>query len=243
MTKIEKGRPAEFQDFIIFRRLELLKRFPGFLNSDLNLIDIGCGNGATILNISNQFKSCHGIDIEPERISLFVNKLKDHNINNCTSSVCDISKGLKKKQHYDRAISFEVLEHVSDEGLTLKNIYSSLKPGAQFAISVPNKWWIFETHGAHLPLLSWNRIPFFSWLPHSIHSKYAKARIYTKSKIKKLLIENGFNVVLCQYVTAPMDVVSIRWLQSILRKTIFRNHSTSIPIMATSIMVLSKKPD
>ena len=28
-----------------------------------------------------------------------------------------------------------------------------LKPGGRFIISVPNKWWIFETHGADLPLL------------------------------------------------------------------------------------------
>ena len=130
----------------------------------------------------------------------------------------------------------------SDENRALKNIYSCLKPGAQFAISVPNKWWIFETHGAHLPLLSWNRVPFFSWLPRSIHSKYAKARIYTKGRIKQILIDNGFNIVSCEYVTAPMDVVSIRWLQSILRKTIFKNHSTSISIMATSIIVLAEKP-
>ena len=242
MNKIEKGKPAGYQDFIIFRRLELLKQFPNFFNSNFDLIDIGCGNGATLLNIFDQFKSCHGIDIEPERISLFENKLKQNNIHNCTSSVCDISKGLKEKQYYDRAISFEVLEHVSDESLALKNIYSSLKPEAQFAISVPNKWWIFETHGAHLPLLPWNRVPFFSWLPHSIHSRYAKARIYTKSKIKKLLINNGFKVISCQYITAPMDVLSMDWLKFLLRKTIFRNHSTSIPILATSIIVFAEKP-
>jgi len=242
MNKIEKGKPAGYQDFIIFRRLELLKQFTEFFNSTFNLIDIGCGNGATLLNIFNQFNSCHGIDIEKERVQLFQNKLQKNKINNCTTSVADINEKLTHENYYDRAISFEVLEHVENENRTLKNIYSCLKPGAKFAISVPNKWWIFETHGAHLPLLSWNRVPFFSWLPSSIHSRYAKARIYTKSKIKKILIDNGFNIIYCQYVTAPMDVVSVNWLQSFLRKTIFKHHSTSIPFISTSIMVFAEKP-
>ena len=71
MNKILKGKPAGYQDFIVFRRLELLKQFPNFFNSDFNLIDIGCGNGATLLNIHNQYNSCHGIDIEPKSILLF----------------------------------------------------------------------------------------------------------------------------------------------------------------------------
>ena len=242
MNKIEKGKPADYQDFIIFRRLEILKQFSGFFNPKLHLIDIGCGNGATLLNVFDQFSSCYGIDIEKERVQLFQNKLNENKINNCTASVSDINEQITHKNYYDRAISFEVLEHVENQNRALRNIYSCLKPGAQFAISVPNKWWIFETHGAHLPLLSWNRVPFFSWLPSFIHSRYAKARIYTKSKIKKTLIDNGFNIISCHYVMAPMDVVSINWLQYFLRKTIFKNHSTSIPFMATSIMVFAEKP-
>ena len=59
----------------------------------------------------------------------------------------------------DRLISFEVIEHLpGEEGVA--NYSKSLKMGGIAAISVPNKWWIFETHGAKLPLLPWNRVPF-----------------------------------------------------------------------------------
>ena len=195
----------------------------------------------SLFKIYPHFKSCHGIDIVNENIITLQNSIESKNIKNCTASVHDIDKIMVNDSYYDRAISFEVLEHVKNEKSTLSNIYKSLKNGALFAISVPNKWWIFETHGTYLPLLPWNRIPFFSWLPHRIHSQYAKARIYTNRQICKLLQEAGFNILESHYVTAPMDVIKWRWLKSLLRKTIFRGDTTIFPILSTSILVICDK--
>ena len=166
---------------------------------------------------------------------------KSKKMENCTANIHDIDNDIVNDSYYQRAISFEVLEHVKDEQLTLSNIYKSLNHDALFAISVPNKWWIFETHGAYLPLLSWNRVPFFSWLPKKIHSRFAKARIYTKKDICRLLKKQGFNILGAHYVTAPMDAIKWIWLKNILRKTIFRTDTTIIPILSTSIMVICKK--
>ncbi len=60
-----------------------------------------------------------------------------------------------------------------------------LKDGGLAAISVPNKWWIFETHGARLPLLPWNQGPVLFLASELIHERFANARIYTKKRIKK----------------------------------------------------------
>ena len=117
-----------------------------------------------------------------------------------------------------------------------------LAPGGRAAVSVPNKWWVFETHGAHLPLLPWNRVPFFSWLPTCIHERLAKARIYTRKRIGGLLQEAGFRIAAVHYVTAPMDRVGWRPLQHLLRRTVFGSDATGIPVLATSIMVLAEKP-
>src|SRR5207247_1410784 len=103
-------------------------------------------------------------------------------------------------------------------------------------ISVPNKAWIFETHGARLPLLPWNRVPFFSWLPKSIHDRYANARIYSKREITGILSKHHLNIKHAEYITAPMDVVSIGWLKRFLRSTVFVNDTTPIPFFSTSIL-------
>ena len=186
------GRPADFGDRIIQRRIDLLKKIPNFLGEDLELLEIGCGNGASMLLVADQLKSCLGIEIfegNKEEFQAIKNKL---NVTNCEFKVLDIEKEKLNKQ-FDRIISFEVVEHLKDER-NVKNYFELLKDGGIAAISVPNKWWIFETHGARLPLLPWNRVPLFSWLPKPIHEKFANARIYTKARIKKLLEGAGFKV-------------------------------------------------
>jgi hypothetical protein len=100
---------------------------------------------------------------------------------------------------------------------------------------------VFETHGAHLPLLPWNRVPFFSWLPRAIHRKYAKARIYRKSEIVKLLEDHSFEVLEALYITAPMDVVKSPWLKHLLRSTVFSGDTTIVPWLSTSVLVHCKR--
>ena len=117
-----------------------------------------------------------------------------------------------------------------------------LTPGGTLVLSVPNKWWIFETHGARLPLLPWNRVPFFSWLPRPIHGRFARARIYTRGRILRLLAEAGFEILACRYLTAPMDVVRQEGLAALLRRTIFSGPGTRWPILSTSIFVMARRP-
>jgi cyclopropane fatty-acyl-phospholipid synthase-like methyltransferase len=152
----------------------------------------------------------------------------------------DIEKTSPDRQ-YDRLISFEVFEHLQDEK-SIRYFYDILKPGGLAAITVPNKWWIFETHGAHLPLLPWNRVPFFSWLPTCLHERWANARIYTKKRISGILKDAGFEVLEVKYITAPMDVLKEGWLKRILLKYIFNSPVTKIPFKSTSIFISARKP-
>ena len=238
--KISLGRPAKPDDLIVKRRISILQSYSTFFDKNLNLIDIGCGNGGTLLQIHPHFKSCHGIDVVKENILSLKKNIKSLNIKKCSATLLDIDQSTPNDK-YDRAISFEVLEHVKNERESLKNIYNLLNENGLFAISVPNKWWIFETHGANLPLLPWNRVPFFSWLPYKFHSKFAKARIYTKKNICELLTKQGFKILTVKYITAPLDVIKWLWLKKILKKVLFRHNTTNIPILSTSILVVCRK--
>ena len=227
MNKIALGKPAQIDDLIIKRRIEILQSFDGFVDSTKSLVDIGCGNGGTLLQIHSKFKTLHGVDIVQSNLDAFNQQCCKMEIQNHSSELMNIDESPVEGRTFDRAISFEVLEHVQDENATLKNIHSSLNDGGLFAISIPNKWWVFETHGAHLPLIPWNRVPFFSWMPKCIHIRFAKARIYTRKQIVNLLETNGFSVEKVHYITAPMDVISLKPLQTFLRKTIFKNNLNS----------------
>jgi 2-polyprenyl-3-methyl-5-hydroxy-6-metoxy-1,4-benzoquinol methylase len=233
------GKPADFDDRIIQRRLNLVNSIDNFIGKDLTLLDIGCGNGASMFGLSEKMKYCLGLEITDEHLAEFEAFKSNRQVTNCEYKVMDIEKDNLPNQ-FDRIVSFEVIEHLVEEK-GVEFYYKSLKQGGLMAISVPNKWWIFETHGAKLPLLPWNRIPFFSWLPQLIHEKYANARIYTKKRITNLLKKYGFAIVSVQYITAPMDVLPKGKFKNFVIKNLFNSDSTLIPFKSTSIFVVAKK--
>jgi 2-polyprenyl-3-methyl-5-hydroxy-6-metoxy-1,4-benzoquinol methylase len=232
------GRPADYTDKIISRRVELVKQIPGFCDKNLRLLEIGCGNGATLLLMSDAMKDCTGIDIYEGHKEVFEKIKAEKGITNCSVFIKDI-EAEDLAEEFDRLICFEVIEHLDDEK-NLRRFTKWLKPGSLCAFSVPNKWWIFETHGARLPLLPWNRIPFFSWLPRPIHEKFANARIYTKQRIRALIENSGFEILEMKYITAPMDVLKEGAFKRWLVKNIFSHDTTSVPFLSTSIFIVAK---
>lgn len=238
------GKPAEFADRIILKRVALTEQIKDFCGKHLSLADVGCGNGASMFLLADKMCKCVGIEVFSTHKQSFEEMKKSQNATNCDFVVVDIEKEKYTvndvPQQFDRIICFEVIEHLADDK-NVTALYQLLKAGGQAAISVPNKWWIFETHGAKLPLLPWNRVPFFSWLPRPIHERFANARIYTKSRIKKLLESAGFEVVAMQYITAPLDVLKDGKLKNWLLANIFTGNTTYIPFLATSIFVEVKK--
>ena len=246
MTKIDEklfvdehylGRPADLGDKIVSRRVDLVKQIPGFLDKSLDLIEIGCGNGATLSLLNQEFKQCLGTDINNDHEAEF--NAFNKGAANTSFRVLNIEKELPQQQ-FDRLISFEVIEHLLDEK-SVSNYAKCLKPGGVAAISVPNKWWIFEIHGAKIPGFQYKRVPLLSWMPRFIHEPLANARIYSKSRIKKLLEDSGFEVISMQYITAPLDVLKDGAFKRVMIDNFFDTPTTKVPIKSVSIFVHAVK--
>ena len=234
------GQPARPDDFLLERRYRLVK--PYLPRAGLTLLDFGCGNGAQTFYFAGDFRKIVGVDISREYLGQFQQSLIQRNLTQqITPTQYDGLHIPCRDASVDCAISFEVLEHVANEQIVLGELNRIIRPGGRLVMTVPNRWWIFETHGANLPLLPWNRVPFFSWLPKRLHDRFAKARIYQKREIIRLLGKSGFNLEASCYVTAPMDVVKWKPLQRILRNSLFRNDQTRVPFLATAILVIAKR--
>jgi 2-polyprenyl-3-methyl-5-hydroxy-6-metoxy-1,4-benzoquinol methylase len=234
------GKPAEFTDRIVLKRIALTEQIKDFCGKELTLADVGCGNGASMFLLADKMQKCVGFEVFSTHQAAFEEMKKAENANNCEFLMVDIEKESYPVQ-FDRMICFEVIEHLENDK-NVKVLYDMLKAGGRAAISVPNKWWIFETHGAKLPLLPWNRVPFFSWLPRPIHEHFANARIYTKGRISKLLRSVGFEIEQIKYITAPLDVLKDSKLKDWLLKNIFTGNTTQVPFLATSIFIVVNKP-
>ncbi len=233
------GKPAAYGGELLRRRDRLARRFVSFTGK--RVLDYGCGNGAQTVTFAHDAAMILGCDIMPDGLAELERVTREQGITTIQAQIFDGTTIPAPDASFDLAISFEVLEHVEDECRTLQEIHRVLKADGEFLITVPNKWWVFETHGARLPLLPWNRVPFFSWLPASLHRRWAHARIYRRSQIRRLLEQERFTVLGDAYVTAPMDVLPVPALQRFLRRTIFRADATHVPFLATAIMVHCRK--
>ncbi len=239
--RITRGKPAEYDQEIVRRRYRLTNTRISFENK--RILDFGCGNGAQTSQFANLNCTIDALDVDYKKIAVLNKYISSNHITNITSHLYDGRRIPFPSSYFDVVLSYEVLEHVEDESLALREIYRTLKDDGEFIISVPNKGWVFETHGAHLPLLPWHRVPFFSWLPYSIHDRFAKARIYRKRDIVRLLSDHSFIVNSADYITAPLDAVKIKRLKELLRRIIFRYDITNFSILSTAILIHCRKGD
>ncbi len=239
-THLSRGKPADAGDFILERRHRLVGRHAPALGGVL--LDVGCGNGAQTLRFVEDFARVVGVDVTRPFLAEFSRAIAARGLAGRVAALFYDGDHLPLDgASVDAVVSFEVLEHVRDEKAVLVEIHRVLRPGGWVAMTVPNRWWIFETHGARLPLLPWNRVPFFSWLPKAVHDRWARARIYRRRDIASLLQEAGFEVIQSAYVTAPLDVLTWRRVRDVLRRTAFRSDLTRWPIKATAILVVAVK--
>ena len=236
---VERGKPADFGQEILKRRARITAYFVTL--KDKYILDFGCGNGAQTLELVRHGCRIVACDIDATDLDVLTDYARANNIKSVEAMLYDGTRLPLADAQFDVLVSYAVLEHVNNEAIALTEMRRVLKNSGELVLSVPNKWWVFETHGARLPLLPWNRVPFFSWLPKPVHARFAMARIYTRRAIIRLLVEHGFEILDSCYMTAPMDVVKSPAMQKFLRKVIFRNDVTGIPILATEIFVHCRK--
>jgi 2-polyprenyl-3-methyl-5-hydroxy-6-metoxy-1,4-benzoquinol methylase len=200
------------------------------------LLDLGCGSGAQTCELAHWNCAVIAVDIAREGVRALQRHVHEKGLASTSPVQADATRLPLATGSVDLVTCFDVLEHVADEYAVLSEIHRVLKPSGRIILSVPNKAWLFETHGAYLPLLAWNRVPFFSWLPRRIHRQFAKARIYRRREVVDLLQRHSFRIKSAQYLTAPLEPLH-GWLGSMLRATLFRGDSTRIPWLATAIIV------
>jgi SAM-dependent methyltransferase len=234
------GMPADAGQLILRRRVSLVESIlpaPGG-----HLLDFGCGNGAQTRLLAPKFDQVTGVDINEEFLAGFRAALQHSPGADGVQALATGGRAVDLPEaSVDVATSFTVLEHVPDEMFVLQDLHRLLKPGGRLILTVPNRWWVFETHGADLPLLPWNRVPFVSWWPKKLHDRWARARIYDRGDIIRLVEAAGFQVDEVFHLTAPMDMISWQALRTLARKTVFRGDRTPFPFLATEIFVAATR--
>ncbi len=240
LPHLAAGMPAGEGQLILHRRARLVDSLlhqPGG-----HLLDFGCGNGAQTLLLAQTFDQTTGVDINEDFLRGFRHAIKNSAHPERLQALATEGQPVDlPAESVDVVTSFTVLEHVPDEMSVLKDLHRLLKPGGRLILTVPNRWWVFETHGADLPLLPWNRVPFVSWWPKALHDRWARARIYRRADIIALVEAAGFQVDEVFHMTAPMDMIPWSGVRKVVRQTVFKGDRTAIPFLATEIVLAATR--
>lgn len=116
----------------------ILKIINKYLTYPSNILDIGCGAGALALYYAGKGNDILGIDISQKAVDSANESAKYIGLQNIRFKKMNFPKEIPDEK-FDFIIFTEVIEHLEDDLLALKKIFSLLKSGGIVVISTPSK--------------------------------------------------------------------------------------------------------
>jgi ubiquinone/menaquinone biosynthesis C-methylase UbiE len=114
----------DFRDRIIFNFIE---------SDDQDILDLGCGEGITLERLIKNFpgKNIQGIDVMPENVAICESFQLPARLGNVYHLEC-------RDSSQDVVLFLEVLEHLSEPEIAIREIYRILRPGGRVLFLFPN---------------------------------------------------------------------------------------------------------
>lgn len=144
-----------------------------YLGSDLSLLEVGASSGQFLCNVKDRLGLVNAIELDRDCCSFMQEQLGV----DADSEFLANSKFSHKT--YDLVCAFQVMEHVVNPVLFLRDLIGATKKRGTIFIEVPN---------LDDPLLSvWNVAPYQKFFYHSAHLHY-----FTGNSLQKVAIDAGF---------------------------------------------------
>ena len=162
------------------RRLEMIVKAAGKRIHGM-ILENGCGVGMYVEHLSPFGGTVIGLEYDFER-ALEAGSNSPHILNAAGESLPLPSST------FDLILSHEVIEHVSDDRLAIREMIRVLKPGGRIALFCPNRGYPFETHGIYWKeKYYFGNILFVNYLPRKWRDKLAPhVRVYSQKDLEKL---------------------------------------------------------
>ena len=117
------------------------------------------------------------------------------------------------EETFSLIVSHEVLEHVRDDVLAVREMVRVLQPGGRITLFVPNRGYPFETHGIYWRgQYRFGNIPLVNWLPSRWRNQLAPhVRVYTSKDIKRLFAGLPVRIVQRTIIFGAYDNLIVRF--------------------------------
>ena len=168
---------------------------------NISILDIGCGGGLLSEPMSRMGAKVVGIDASKKNINVAKYHAKKNKLK--IDYICSYPENLKKNKRFDVILNMEIVEHVEDLKLFIKETSKLLKKDGLMFIATLNKTlksYVFAIVGAEYIL---------RWLPIGTHEW---EKFVEPEKLIKLGKENKLKLESLDGV--KFNVVSNQWLLS-----------------------------
>jgi ubiquinone/menaquinone biosynthesis C-methylase UbiE len=201
-------------DFL--KKVELLK--PGS-----KALEIGCGIGGLVSELSSQGYDVTGTDISREAIAYGLKKYGDIKLEVQPAEALSY-----EDESFDFVLSFDLFEHIAQIDRHVSEVYRVLRPGGYYLLQTPNKY---------------SNVTFqILWKKTLKGHRRSHPSLHTPRQLRRRLAKHGFEV---QFVKMnPINEFTIRKLQrlgligDIIKHINFRR----LPlILQTNLYVIAQK--
>jgi SAM-dependent methyltransferase len=196
------------------RRLEMILEAAGERSSGW-VLENGCGVGMYVERLAAFSSHVIGLEYDFER-ACEARTRAEH-------VLCAAGEKLPfPDDAFDLIISHEVLEHVQDDRMAVREMARALKPGGRLVVFVPNRGYPFETHGIYWRgSYRFGNIPLVNYLPRRWRDRLTPhVRVYSRSDLEALFTNSPVRIVERKVIFGAYDNIIAR--QPVLGKTLRR---------------------
>lgn len=199
----------DYHQYTTYKDIEDLKRLDFIIksildlnNSQLKILDVGCGNGNIALALGSLGYTVTGIDIDINSIDTAKTR---NTFSNVTFKVLDANYFLLQDE-FDVVVCSEVLEHLEKPHELLASIHTILKNNGMLIATVPNGYGpreVLVTKPTQwLTKKSFDKAimkvkKFLGYTGHTLQSSnpdLTHIQFFSVSKFRRLLSESGFKI-------------------------------------------------
>lgn len=171
-------------DILLLRSWHIRKEFKKWEKTAVgakHILDAGSGFGQYVYYMAKRHRDWPilGVDVKPEQIddcNQFFTKI---GFNNTRFEIADLTKFVKKDA-YDFILCVDVMEHIEEDELVLKNYYASMKKGGMLLISTPSDQGGSDVH--HHDHDEYENDGTLSFVDEHVRDGYGVEEITTKMK-------------------------------------------------------------
>ena len=234
----ERGEPGYVWRSGQERRLGMIRQWVTLEGAVI--LDNGCGLGTYLEAFGRFTQARFGLEVELERAVQAAPQAEG--IVNAVGEQLPFSDNT-----FDFILSNEVLEHVQDDALAVREMVRVVKPRGRIVIFCPNRWYPFEQHGIFWRgRYKFGNIPLVNYLPDPLRNRLAPhVRTYSKRKLMALWRDLPVQVANYGRIYGGYDNIerSRPRLGRLLKNILYTAEKTPLAVLGLSHFLVLQKRD